>query len=130
MRVEEGNGKLYLDALPEEAIEMSRTGVAFGYDIMRWGEKAAQDGNDFTEPVVRATARGVQFLVLSDKERTWVEKAGRDRLVRKARREVIRQRNWRAWDKLSEGDRDFVLSLLWVPDEPITPLEVLAKMAL
>lgn len=129
MEVTEIDGTHFLDALPEEALRMSSVGVAYGYDLLRWGEQWHRDGKDECPPAVKATTGGVQFLVLSEQEKRWLLEVEHDSVRFEARRLIVYKNNWCSWITMGDDDRNFLLSLLWIPEDPLTPLEILAKMA-
>jgi hypothetical protein len=114
----------YWDLLPEEAITMSRRGKAKGYDIHRYGVNT----NYVPEILVAEINRkGVQFLVLGDGEKKYLAEVEHDATRYKARRELIRQSNWILWGDLLPVNREFLLSLLWIPVDPYNAMEVLAR---
>ena len=115
----------YEDTLPEEAIMMSRRGRAKGYDLLRYG-----DGyGDLSEPIVEITKKGVQFLVDSATEKAWLTEVENSPARYKARKEMIRKWNWTSWEDLLPINREFLLSLLWIPVDPYNAMEILARAA-
>jgi len=129
VEIRQYDGVHFLDALPEEAMAMSGNGIAIGFDLLRWGERWHKEGRDTCPPVVRIDEQGVQFLVMTNTQKAWVDDPNISEDRRKIRRKALLKHNWRSWLTLGEDDRNYLLSLLWVPEEPLTPLEILAKMA-
>lgn len=111
-------------ATPEEAILMSRKGLAKGHDITYCVE-----GEDFTTVTAEITRAGVQFLTFSDPEREWIKEMEKHPGRRYERIEIVRGWNWTSWDDLLPINREYLLSLLWIPEDPFTAMEILAKAA-
>lgn len=125
----EDEGRLYEDTTPEEAMEMSRTGTAEGFDPLRYGEKWAAEGKDPGNPLFRINKRGVQRLVLSDAQKEWIKEVEHDVVRWRARTALVKKRNFTPWREVSEQNRDYLLSLLWIPKDPLTPMEIIARMS-
>lgn len=125
----ERDGHHYADALPKEAMLMSRCGVANGYDFLRFGERWNNEGLDRGIPIVQIDKDGVQLLVLSDKQREWIAENGIDEKRASLRRKICRAHNYAQWVDLTPHNHEFLLSLHWVPAEPYTAMEVIAIMA-
>lgn len=123
----EGRGKQYEQLTPFEAATLSKTGIALGYEPLRWGEEMenAHDGCH----IAIATPVAVQMTNWMDTERDYVygdnEVLGGNATQR---RRYVQAKQWRPWKALSQQDRDFMLSLVWVPEEPRSPLEALASV--
>lgn len=125
----EREGHHYADALPKEAMLMSRSGVADGYDFLRFGERWNNEGLDRGKPIVQIDKDGVQLLVLSDKQREWIAETGTDEKKAAFRRKICRAHNYVRWTDVTPLNNEFLLSLHWVPSEPYTAMEVIAIMA-
>lgn len=125
----EREGHHYADALPEDAMLMSRMGVANGYDFLRYGERWDREGLDPGNPIIQISKEGVQLLVLSDDQRAWIAAVESDPKRWERRKQICRTRNFVLWHDLTPANREFLLSLHWVPAEPYTAMEVLAIMA-
>jgi len=112
--------------LPEEAMQMSHTGSALGYDIERYNLHP-----DYQEmlPVAQITNLGVQFLVKSEEEKRWQNEVSREPHRHIIRGQMIREWNFTPWVDLTPRNREFLLGLLWIPDDPLTAMEILAKAA-
>jgi hypothetical protein len=110
------------DTLPDEAVLMSRTGRAKGYDPLRFGED-----HSYLIPVAEITATGVQFLIWSDREKAWIEEVESYSTRKHARMEMVRKWNWTSWEELLPINHEFLLSLLWIPEDPFTAMEILAR---
>lgn len=128
-----GAGKLPCDearhyeiALPEEALMMSRQGRAKGYDVQWWGDKEPSG----SPPIVEITEDGVQFMLENDAQKRWLKEVEGDQVKFAARKEMIRRWNWTSWKDLFPINREFLLSLLWIPVDPYTEMEILARAAL
>jgi len=109
---------------------MSSTGVAHGYDVLRYGESfhRKKDGcGDY--PVMEITKGGVQFLVTSERERAWIEEVEHSPQRHVARQTIVREWNWTRWKNITPKNREFMLSLLWVPADPLSAMEILAIAA-
>lgn len=125
----ERDGHHYADALPEEAMQMSKCGVANGYDDLRYGVRWADEGLDPGRPVVQIDKRGVQLLVMSDDQKAWIQEAEADLKRWERRRKIVRKVNLTRWEDLPPINREYLLSLHWVPAEPYTAMEIIAIMA-
>lgn len=129
----EAESEQYLHCMPLEAVTLSKSGKALGYDLLRWGERFHAEGNDSGFVAATATAAGILFHVQNQLERNWVNDVERDDPDRgrtmAARRRFIESRNFYPWQALTGLNKDFVLSLLWIPEEPLSPLEALAQAA-
>lgn len=110
------------DTLPHEAIQMSRVGFAKGYDTFRFGED-----HDYLIPVAEISKGGVQFTVWSDREKAWINEMEDYSSRKLARIEMVRKWNWTSWAELFPINREFLLSLLWIPEDPFTAMEILAR---
>jgi hypothetical protein len=119
----------FYHALPKDALMMSSTGVAHGFDTLRFGEHFHQKGGDRTSPVAEISQGGVQFLVFSGREREWIKEVEHTAQRYEARVTMVRHWNWTPWGKLFPCNREFLLSLLWVPAEPLSAMEILARAA-
>jgi len=119
----------FVDALPEDAMMMSRTGTAHGYDHLRFGEKWANEGKDPGRPIAQINRTGVQMLVMSDREKAWIAEVAEDNTRWVARKKIVRKSNFTPWPKIGERNREFLLSLFWIPAEPLTAMEIIARMA-
>ena len=116
----------YEDATPEEAIMMSRRGQAKGYDPEIFGRKWTSE-----IPVLCvATKRGVQWKRMSEAQKEWLKEVDDDPVRRKAREELIRRKNWTSWEDVTPANREFLMSLLWIPVDPYTEMEILARAAM
>ena len=115
--------------LPLEAVQMSRTGRALGFDLFRFGEKYEAAGRNEL-PVLLATISGVDCLFRTEAEKRWRdEDAGNVRGRYSARQRILDDWNWTPWDRLTIPNKAFAYSLLWVPEHSLGPLEILASMA-
>lgn len=121
-----GMGVQYEHFTPLEVAYLSRDRVAMGYDILRWGE-STENSYDAT-PIALATPIAVKFDRWSSEDANFVysdcEKVGATPSIRS---KYISAKVWVPWKDLSTTDRDFALSLVWVPADPMTPLEALAS---
>jgi hypothetical protein len=115
----------FADALPLEAADMSRRGRAKGFDPIWFGR--AWTGE--IPAIAEVTKKGVQFLVLSDDEKAWIVEAEGDNARWKARKQVIRNRNFTSWESISKANHEFLLSLIWIPVDPYNAMEILARAA-
>lgn len=116
----------YAHILPWDAARMSHNGVALGYDLLRWGEN---DRGDPEMVIARATVSHFEFMVMTNVERKFLHSIGwdaRNRGEQIRRRRIIEELNKKPWDELDEQQRNFALSLMWVPEQPKSPLEMLA----
>ena len=121
----------YFGCSPQEAARMSGNGTANGYDIFRWGEKWEARG-DYTGAVMVATTDFVTFLPRTDVEKKVLDASCNGRSIEARRRSIedqsmINRINTVRWHNLSRGNKDFVDSLFWVPQAPISPLLALAN---
>ena len=123
----------YLHCTPLEAVALSKSGKALGYDLLRWGEKWHEEGFDDGFLVAIASSGGIRYHPVTQREKDWIEDVDRADLDRNgiaaARRRYIEARNFFPWGTLTRFNKDFILSLLWVPEEPMSPLEALAAQA-
>ena len=119
----------FVDALPEDAMMMSRTGTAHGYDHLRFGLKWESEGKNPGRPIAQINKAGVQLLVISDRERDWIAEVQEDSTRWAAREKMVRQWNFTPWPELADANREFLLSLFWIPAEPLTAMEIIARMA-
>ena len=117
------------DALPEDAIIMSGTGTAHGYGILRWGQEFHNEHADTEYPVAQIDKLGVQLLVVSDAERRWLRDVEIDHKRLEAREKMVRRWNWTLWRDVCPRNHEFLLSLLWIPAEPLSAMEIIARMA-
>jgi len=113
-------------ALPEEALMMSRRGKAKGFDISDYCESYGRD----TSPIVEISKKGVQLLVVTAREKEWLEEVAADAERLSARKALILKWNWTSWDDLSPINREFLHSLLWIPVDPCNEMEILARASL
>ena len=122
----------YIHCTPLEAITFSKNGKALGYELLRWGEKHHKAGKDDGFIAAIGTAGGVQLLIRHPLEKSWIDGDPRDREAwrgRKSRAKVIELQNFFPWRTLSGLNKDYIFSLLWVPEEPVSALEALARAA-
>ena len=114
----------YLQLVPQEAACLSRNGLAWGIEVARWGTE------NHSAQVARANDWAVQLLLKSEesrqylnpeKDKPWV---GREYGCRVA---YLEARSWHPWRTLEGSQLDYLLSLLWIPEEPMSPLEALAQ---
>lgn len=115
----------YADALPEEAIMMSQRGKAKGYDDFWWGP----DFRGNLPAIVEISEKGVQWLILNDAEKAWLAEVENEPTRQQARREMIHNWNWTSWEDLLPINREFLLSLMWIPVDPYNAMEILARAA-
>lgn len=116
----------YAHILPWDAARMSHSGVALGYDLLRWGES---ERGDPEMVIARASVTHFEFMVMTDVEKKFlygIRWDARNRGEQVRRSQVIENLNKKPWDKLDEQQRNFALSLMWVPEQPKSPLEMLA----
>ena len=123
----------FVDCLPEEAMLMSSCGTAHGYDVFRYGEQWLRDGNDPGGPIAQISEKGVQILVMSDAQVAWINDPGVSGEARarraEARRTMVLGFNFTNWGELSEENREYLLSLHWIPDKALSAMEIIAKMS-
>lgn len=114
-----------------EALFTSRTGTAYGFDEELWGRKLpSKDG--FLPHVAEATIYGYKRTYFSQTENNLFYQ-----LLKEAHsvdptggRDVNRDwHGWHPWEAVPRYTRDYLASLLWVPDDPEHPLFLLAKAA-
>lgn len=108
---------------------MSSVGRAEGFDDMRFGLKRAIEGSNPQYPVARINSKGIQYLVKSDKEKEWLGEVAYNSREWKSRLSVVRAQNFTTWDNLTPSNRDYLLSLLWIPVQPYSAMEIIARMA-
>lgn len=120
----DGAGHQYTHCKPLEAVSLSQTGKAYGFDLSRYGM------HSYESPVLHAATAyktGIQFLFGSDLENKFIwedpELGTRGATTRSS---YVSAKNFFLWDSLPRFNRDFIDSLLWVPEIPMTPLAVLA----
>ena len=125
---------VYLNVLPQEAANMSRNGVAAGIELLRFGEKWHARTDD---PVVAKfyTSGKIQFKQLTEDEKKLVaypehRETPTQSKERKQRVAIVLRNNEFWWSRLYWYQRDYLLSLYWVPEEPKSPLEMLAAAAI
>jgi hypothetical protein len=111
-------------ATPEEALLMSRKGLAKGYDTVYRTED-----DDYTRLVVEITHAGVQLLTRSHQQQEWINEMEAHPTRLRARIDMVHNWNWTSWDDLLPINREYLLSLLWIPEDPFTAMEILAKAA-
>lgn len=115
----------YANALPEEALMMSRRGRAKGYDDFWWGSKFS--GN--LPAIVEISHSGVQWRMPSDAEKAWLEAVNSDVPRYRARSKSLHNYHFTRWNDLHPINHEFLLSLTWIPVDPLNAMEVLAKAA-
>lgn len=121
-----GLGVEYEHLSPIEVAQLSRSGAAIGYEPFRWGEKAERLLD--LPPVAHATAIAVKFDRWSETDVKFVysdsQNVGSTSSIRS---KYLSAKMWIPWESLSYTDRNYALSLIWVPEEPMAPLEALAS---
>ena len=127
---ERGSGLAYIHCTPLDAVQLSRTNRALGYDLLRWGEKYSSDrfGDDNDEHVAIALPTGVFFLVGSELEEQFIRSSADSQPERGvgARKQYVQAKNFFLWESLTRFNEDFIQSLFWIPEIPVSSLEALA----
>lgn len=116
---------------PDEVCNLSKTGLIVGYELLRWGEAFHEQGGDagFMAAVANKYAVGAAFLDDNDKSFVKGSGVGDDWKLRRRREGYVTARRFRPWSMLHRFDRDYLMSLLWLPEVPLSPLEALGRMA-
>jgi hypothetical protein len=125
----ENEGRHYADTLPHDAMEMSKAGVAHGYETLRFGMYWNDQELDPGTPVIQIDADGVQLLILSDDQKKWINTEEIDEKRHELRRKIVRAWNYTRWEHVTPANHEYLLTLHWVPAEPYTAMEIIAIMA-
>jgi hypothetical protein len=128
MATREGKGNQYEHLTPQQVAALSRSGIALGYEPLRWGEEFENSmGGDGA--IARATQAAVQIMHWDESDRDFIygnnKKMGGTSWQRRG---YVEAKQWRPWKTLPKHDLDYMLSLVWVPEEPMAPLEALARV--
>jgi len=124
-----------------EAVRLSRSEIAVGFEPERWGRntKAQTIGlggqiisvaknHDDCPFVAQATLVAVY---VPQSPPPWFQEMMVDKSIsyaeRRQRWRSFHARKWRAWETLDHSDRRYVDSLVWVPEEPLSPLEAIGN---
>lgn len=114
---------------PLDAVGLSRSGKAMGYDLTYWGLDF-MGKNDHAPVIAVATPDVVKFDRLTSLENGYIGRPGGSETARHAydrRVAEVDRINTIAWNDLNQTNRDYLMSLLWVPEDPMNPLEALAS---
>ena len=139
------DGRAFTSCLPDEAARMSSTGIAVGVDLMFYGESYyLKNSGTFDDPGERVVAmsngRIVRYMLETGVERKLYYSISRpthtlddDELeIYQQRKDRVRCRirkiNTYPWEELTDMNRDYLLSLLWLPEKLMSPLEILANV--
>jgi len=132
------NSEHYVHCLPLESAGLSSTGRAVGFDLLRWGESFHSRGAVWANPIAIASQAGIEFLLKSSFELRFIKGHNDDEQglasvsdwkQRIARRRIVDRKNFFIWQNVTGLNEDFILSLHWVPEDPISALEALAMAA-
>lgn len=120
----------YQHCTPLDAVALSKDDEAWGYDLLRWGEEYHIKGEGQGFVAARANKAGLWILFKGSLERDFIN----DRTLNpdiswRRRTEYINAKNFHPWGTITGANYDFIMSLLWVPSEPVSPLEQLALQA-
>ena len=123
-----GDVNMFLHALPAEAINYSRDGVAVGIDLLPYGEEFHRIHGHPGTLIAIANRDAVRWKKVSQEERdAWfTENRERHRLGEERRHRQPPWNIWIPWDQLSEENYDYLMTLLWLPRDPYSSLEMLA----
>ena len=121
------NAAEFAHCTPTEAAALSKNGQAIGFDLLRWGEEWHKSGDDEGFTAATATAAGVRCCFRATLEKDYVWEIGIDHFQRRARKAYVHGKNFFPWGTLSRINEDFIFSLHWVPEIPMSPLEALAE---
>lgn len=143
----------YEHLLPWESARLSETGVAVGYEPLRFGEAHATESGDvdgLATLIATATVKDVTFQRELKLERKAYADAFDNHDLRaqlgipldgalnsdhrrklRLRRRALQRRmdagNTILWENLTRTNREYLLSLLWLPEKPVSPLMALAR---